>query len=152
MTQLRAGRFARLADVAPVQDEPVVGVLAEFLRHVAQQLALDFERRLAGRKPGAVRDAEDMGIHGDGRLAERGVEDHVRGLATHAGQRFEVLARARHLAAVPVHQQATGRDDVRGLAVEEPDGPDVPFQPGFPQPQHLLRSACDGEQMLRSPC
>src|SRR5688572_28901333 len=65
----RAARLARDADVAPVQDEPVVRVLLELVRGELQQLLLDFLRVLARREPGAVRDAEDVRVHRDRRLA-----------------------------------------------------------------------------------
>ena len=64
------------------------------------QLQLDLERVLAGREPGAVADAEDVGVDRDGRLAEGDVEHHVGGLAADAGQRLQRLARVRHLAAM----------------------------------------------------
>ena len=68
-------------------------------------MLLDFAHVVAGREPGAVRDAEDVRVDRDRRLSERGVEDHVRGLAPDAGQRFERLARLGHLAAVLLQQR-----------------------------------------------
>src|SRR3546814_10551836 len=44
------------------------------------------------------------GVHGNGRLAEPGVEHHVGGLAADAGQGYERFAGARHLAFVQVEQ------------------------------------------------
>src|SRR5690554_7861384 len=76
-----AAGLARYAGVAAMQDQPVVGVLAELLRHVAQQLLLHFDHVLALGDAGAVGDPEDMGVHGDGGLAEGGVENDVGGLA-----------------------------------------------------------------------
>jgi len=43
--------FYRLAHVAPVQDQPVVRVLAEFLRNELEELVLDFAYVLAGSEP-----------------------------------------------------------------------------------------------------
>ena len=61
---------ARLADVAAVQDQPVVRVLREFRRRDLDQAVLDFAHVAPGREPGAVRDPEDVRVHGDRRLAE----------------------------------------------------------------------------------
>src|SRR5688572_10907793 len=69
-----AGRtvgFARLADVAAVQNQPVMRVGLPARRDIANQLALDLLWRLALRQTGAVGNAEDMGIDRDGGLAER---------------------------------------------------------------------------------
>ncbi len=66
-----------------------------------------------------------MRIDGNRRLAECGVQDHVRGLATHAGQCFELGASVRNLAAVLVEQDPAGLDDVLCLGVEQADGLDV---------------------------
>jgi len=57
-----------------------------------QQLVLDRPHGLAGRESSAVRDTEDVSIHRHGRLAERGVQDDVRRLASDARQRLKALA------------------------------------------------------------
>ena len=95
-----AQRPARQAGVAAVQDQPVVRVQHVLLGDHLEQLQLDRQRVLARRQPGAVADAENVGVDRHGRLAERDVEHHVGGLAADAGQRLQRLARARHLAAV----------------------------------------------------
>ena len=76
-----------------------------FLGHALQQLQLDLERVLAGRQAGAVADAEDVRVDGDGRLAEGHVHHHVGGLAADARQRLQLLVGVRHLAAMPLDQQ-----------------------------------------------
>ena len=76
-----------------------MAVVLVALRHHAIEGELDIERRLAGGEPGAVRHAEDVGVDGDGRLAEGDVEHDIRGFAADAGQRLERLAGVRHLAA-----------------------------------------------------
>src|SRR5215831_20439581 len=83
---LRAVRLARRADVAPVQDQPVVRVVPEFLRREFDQLALHLFDIGARREPGAVRHAEDVRVDRDRRLAEGDVEHDVRGLAPDPGQ------------------------------------------------------------------
>src|SRR5688572_26897842 len=52
--------LARLADVAAVQDQPVMRAAAEWLRDGLFQLQLDLKRSPAGREAGAVADAEDV--------------------------------------------------------------------------------------------
>ena len=64
----------------------MVGVAAERLRDDLFELRLDFVDVLAGREAGAVADAEDVGVDGEGLLAERGVEDDVGGLSSDARQ------------------------------------------------------------------
>ena len=81
-----AGGSARLADIAPVQDEPVVGVVAEPFGHEPRQALLDCAHRATRGQAQAIGDPEDVGVDGDGRLPEGGVQDDVRGLASDAGQ------------------------------------------------------------------
>ena len=64
----------------------------------SHELVLDRAHCAAGREAGPVRDAKDVRVDRDRRLAERRVQDDVRGLAADAGQRLERLAIARHLA------------------------------------------------------
>src|SRR6202165_1385885 len=71
----------RLTDVAPVQNQPVMRIVPEFVRRELDQLALDLFRGLALRQTGAVGDAEDMGIGGEGGVGEGGVQEDVCGLA-----------------------------------------------------------------------
>ena len=80
------------------------------------------------------------------RLAERGVEDDIGGLAPDAGQRFEQVAVLRHLAAVAVDEDLRGGDDVLRLGVEQADGLDVLAQRLLAKVEHLLRRRHLGEQ------
>ena len=89
------------------------------------ELVLDRAHRAAVREARAIRDAEDVRVDRDRRLAERGVQHDVRGLAADAGQRLERVAIARHVAAVLGDELAARRDHVLRLAVEEPDRLDV---------------------------
>src|SRR4029079_136999 len=97
----RAFRPARLADIAAVQDQPMMGMALALRRHHGVEHLLDLGRGLAGSEAGAVADPEQMGVDGDGRLAEGGVEDDIGGLAADAGQRLEGGAIARNLPAMP---------------------------------------------------
>lgn len=122
-------RLARLADVAAMQDQPVVGIEQVLARHELQQFLLHLQNVLSRCYAGAVGDAEDMRVHRHGQLPEGGVEHHVGGLAANPGQGFEVLAVVGDLAAVLFDEDAAGFDDVLRLAVVEADGLDVLRQP-----------------------
>ncbi len=93
----RAVGLARLADIAAMQDQPVMGVALEFRRYFLFQRQFNRQRRFARREAGPVGDPEDMGVDRDGRLAEGDVEHHIGGLAPDAGQFLQRLARRRHL-------------------------------------------------------
>src|SRR5690625_375316 len=146
---IRTMRLACRAHVAAVQDQPVVGVAAECVGNRLDQLVLHRAHGLAGRQAGAVGDAEDVRVHGNGRFAEGGVEDHVGGLAADAGQRLQFLARARNLAAVVFDQDAAGGDDVFGLVVVQADGVDVALESVFAQVEDGPGGAGHREQLAR---
>ena len=57
----------------------------EMRRDRLLELLFHLERRLAGRQPGAVTDAEDVRVDRNRVLAEGGVEYDVRRLAADAG-------------------------------------------------------------------
>ena len=82
----------------------MVRVLPELVRRELLQPRLDFVDVVARREVGAVRDAEDVRVDRDRRLAEGGVEHDVRRLAADARQRFQRFALARHRAAVLLEQ------------------------------------------------
>jgi hypothetical protein len=104
-----------------VQDQPVVGVAAERRRDDPFQLRLDRVDGLAGREAGAVGNAEDMGVDRERLFAPGSVEHDIGGLAADSGERFELLAVARHRAAMIADQRFGQRDDVLRLGVEEAD-------------------------------
>lgn len=82
------------------------------------------QRRFAGRKAGAIADAKEVGVDGNGRLLEPDVQDHIGGLTADAGQGFERLAIPRHLAAMLVDENLGKSENVPGLAPIEADGLD----------------------------
>src|SRR5438105_10298152 len=108
-----------------MQDEPMVGVLAELGRGVGDERVLDFPRRLSRREPGAIGNTENVCVDRDLGLAEHHVEDDIGGLATHAGQRLERGAVAGKAAAVALDQLSAQADEVLRLGVVEPDAADV---------------------------
>src|SRR3546814_9008142 len=79
----------RLADIAPVEDQPVVRAEAERGRYALFELRLNLLRRLAAGQPGAVADAQDMRVDRESLLTEPAVEHDIGGFAPHAGQRSE---------------------------------------------------------------
>ncbi len=144
-----AQRLARDARVASVQDQPVVRVQFVVRRDHRFQFLLDLERIFSRRQPGAVADAEDVGVDRDGRLAERDVEHHIGGLAPDARQRLQRLARARHLPAMLGHQPARQLDHVLGLGAEQPDGLDQLAHALLAERDHLFRRVGGREQRGR---
>ena len=75
-------------------------VFLKLLRRQANQSLFNFKRRLPLGDSRAVRHSKDVGVHGDGRFSERGVQYYVCGLAPNTGQRLEFGARSWHLTAV----------------------------------------------------
>jgi hypothetical protein len=127
----------------------MVGVAAEGLRHDFLELGFDLVDILAGREAGPVADPEDVGVDRERLLAPGGVEHDVGGLAADAGQRFELAARARDLAAMLFDQRVAERDDVLRLGVEQADGPDRIAQRILPEIDHLPRAPDPLEQRAR---
>src|SRR5439155_1666210 len=95
---LRTFGRARDADVAPMQDQPMMRVLTELRGHELQQAGFDVERILARRNAGAIGDAKDMRVHGDGCLAERDIQHDVGRFAADARKLLECLAALWYLA------------------------------------------------------
>lgn len=114
----------------------MVGVEHEAGGDLLGQRQFDRQGRGAGGKAGAVTDAKKMGVHGNGRLLEPDIEDHICGLPTDAGQSFECLAIVGHFAAMQVDQHLGERKDVLGLAAIKADGLDVFGDPFHPERNH----------------
>src|SRR3989344_3534906 len=123
-----ATRFACRTGVAPMQDQPVMRIVAVYLGDRLEQIFLHHEHVFPRRQPGTIGHTEDMRIHGDGRLTEGGIENHVGGFASHARQRLQFLARRRYLAAVFFEKDFAGLQDIGGLGVVEADGFDVALE------------------------
>jgi hypothetical protein len=122
-----------------VQDQPVVGIAAEWLGNDLFKLGFDLFGSLARRKPGPVADAEYVGVDCKRFLTKGGVEHDVCRLAADAGQGLELLAGAGHFAAKLIDQRLAQRDDILGLGVEQADRLDCLPQPVLAQCNHLLR-------------
>ena len=62
-------------------------------RHEFEQIVLHRPRGLAGRQTRAIGDPKYVGVHRDSGLAERRVQNDVRGLSADPRQLLEILAR-----------------------------------------------------------
>ena len=145
-TQRQHSGSARLADIAPVQDQPVMRAEQELGRDAAHQPVLHCARIGPGREAGAVADAEDMRVHGERRLAEGDVEHDIRRLAPDAGQRLERVAIGGHRAAMALEQQARQRGHVRRLGPPQPERADVLPDALGAEPRHRRGVGGGGEQ------
>ena len=121
----------------------------ELRRSDLEQFLLDLERRLAGRETGPVADAEDVGVDGNGGVAEGRVEHDVGRLAPDAGQRLERRPVLGDHAAMPLDQQATGGDDVPRLGAEQADGLDKFGKAFLAERQHRLWGRRDRKEPRR---
>jgi hypothetical protein len=129
-----------------MQDQPVVSVAAEGLRNDLLELRLDLVDRLAWSQAGAVADPEDVRVDRERLLAERGIEDHVRGLSSDPRQRLQFLAGTRHFTAVAIDQRLAEGDDVPGFGVEQADRLDRLAKIILAEIDHLPRRPDAGEQ------
>ncbi len=135
-----AFRHPRLADIAAVQDQPVMGVAQILVRYDAKQFGLDLFRRLARGQTQTVPNAEYVRIDGHGRLAESHVEHHIGRLSPDARQFDQRLAITRHFAIVVTDQSLRQSDDIFRLGAPKADRADVLAQLFLAQRNHVLRS------------
>ena len=119
---VRALRRAGLADVAAVQDEPMMSILAVFGRDEFRELVLHDAHRLARCNTCAVGDPEDVRVDRNFGVPEGRVEDHAGGFAADARQRFQLGTCRRHLTAMPFDERLAGGNDVFGLGILKADG------------------------------
>jgi hypothetical protein len=87
-----------------VEDQPVVSVTAEGLRHDLVELGFHLLGRFSRGQAGTVADPKNMCVDGKGFLAEGSVEDYVRGLSADAGQLLELFSGPWNLTAIPIDQ------------------------------------------------
>jgi len=80
-------------------------------RNRGAELLFDDDGIVGPGDANAVRDAEDMTIDRQAWHAQRVPEDHVRGLATDAGQLDQILHRARDLASVMFDNRGRHADE-----------------------------------------
>src|ERR1700733_15333618 len=141
-----AQRFAGHADITAVQDQPVMSMQQKAVRDDAHKSVFDLARRFAGRDGEAVGDSEHVGVDGQRRLAEDGVEHHIGSLAANTRQGFQLLTDAGGLTAVLFDDGARKSNDVFCLGPIEPDRLDQIGNLLDAESRHLLRGIGDGEQ------
>ena len=131
--------FAGDTGIAPVQYQPVMGVLFEFIRYQAQQVLLDFSHILAGCDSGPVGYPEDMGVDGNGWMAEGRVEYDIGCFTTHTGQCFQCCTVFRDLAGMLLFKDSAGFHNVFCLGIEKPDGLYMVLEASLTQLEHGVR-------------
>src|SRR3984893_12010003 len=114
-------------------------LVPELLRRELDQLALDLFRGLARGQTGAIGDAEDMGVDGDGGVTKGDVQDDVCGLAADAGQPGESVMIGRHLAGVLANQWPRQRSHILGIGAKQSDGLNIWNEPRLAELDHGLR-------------
>jgi len=114
-----AFRALRRADVAAVEEEPVVGEGDEFVGDVAHEGLLHLIRRVVALvdEAEAVADAEDVGVDGHGGLAEGDGLDNVGRLAAHTRETEQLVHVGGHLAVEALGECAGGLNEVARLGV-----------------------------------
>src|SRR6185437_11840837 len=130
---------ARLADIAPMQDQPVMGVEQIFFRYDLEESLFNLDRRLAGGQARPVGDTVQMRVDGDRRLAVNDIQHDIGGLAADAGQGLQRLARLRYPRIELFDQQLRQRKDVLRLAAVKSDGLDMALDALHPERDHFLR-------------
>jgi hypothetical protein len=123
-----------------MQDQPVVRVTAEWLRHNSFELGFNLVDILARREAGAIADAEHVRVDRERLFAKGGVEHHVGGFSPDAGKGLQFLPSPRNFAAVIADELFGKSDDVLRLGIEQADRLDRVAKMFFPAINHLLRS------------
>src|SRR5918995_3998257 len=127
----RAQGFAGLAYPAAVEDEQVRKERSLALGDYPEEIPLYLLRIFLLGETEPARDAPDVGVHDDALVHTEGVaQDHVRRLATDAGEGDELGHGAGDLPAVPLEQVARHPLQGAGLVAVEARGADVFLQPG----------------------
>ena len=105
------------ADVAAVEEEPVMGQGTVGGRDVALEVLLDGVRRGAAGEAQAVRNPEYVRVHRYHGLVVKDARDYVRGLASRSGKGHEAVDLRGDFAAEVAHHLAGHGDEVPGLVV-----------------------------------
>ena len=139
--------LARLAHIASVQDQPVMGVQLPFGRVTFSSACSTSRGVLPGARPVRLATRKIWVSTAMVGCAERDVQHHIGGLAADAGQGLEGVAVGRHLAAMPLDEQVRQRDHVLGLGVEQADGLMCCCNPASPSASIAGRRVDLGEQL-----
>ncbi len=135
-----------MADTSAVEDDAVREHRPLALREEVADDGLDLLRVRLVRPLPAPHEPPEVRVHGDARHSERIAQDDIRGLATDAGQRDQVLQAARHLAAEVVAQGRGQAEQRFRLGPEETRGPDQLLQRLGVRRRHVLRRRVGGEE------
>lgn len=146
MTGLTFG-FACHADVASVQNHPVVRVKLKISGNVVFDRAFDRVHVFARRDAAAVAKAEDMCVHGLRGLGPPHVQHDIRRLAPHTRKALQGGAAVGDDTVIFIHQDLAEFDDVLGLVAIQPDGFDMFDHALKPEVEHFLRRVGDLEQL-----
>src|SRR3546814_7616151 len=79
--------FAGYADIAPMQDQPMVCIQQKWLGYDFVQFALDFKHCFTRCNTRAVRHPENMGVHSNSWVTEGRIQHYVGGLASNTRDR-----------------------------------------------------------------
>ncbi len=129
-----------------MQDQPMMGGAEHGFRDAGDEAIFDRANGGTRGQAGAVAEAENVGIHRHGGLAENFIEHHVGGFSTNAGQGFEGFAVCGNDAVMALHQELGEGGDVFGLGLPQADGANVMADPRGTQGGHGLRGWGLGEQ------
>ena len=124
----------------------MVGIEQIVFRHHFEQFFFHFRGVLPRRKARAVADAENVGIHSYGRLAESDVHDNIGRLAADAGKTDELIAGAGYFAVKPIDQDAAGLNEVLCLGAVKINRLNVGDETVQPQIEDFLRRIGDRKE------
>ena len=112
-------RFARCADIATVQQQPVVSVGNIVGRDVFHQFLFDLQRCVGRRRNESkpMAHAENVRIDRHRSASEPHGLHHIRRLATHARQFYQIVHIARHFTAEVAHHHPRHFHEVLRLRV-----------------------------------
>ena len=107
--------IARRANITPMQNKPMVGVLHVTGWDTVKQVLFHVLWRCSVRKtkPGAY--AQKMGVHGHGWLSEHNIKDDIGGFPAHSRKPLQLLTIARNLPVVFFYQHTAKFHYVLGL-------------------------------------
>ena len=89
-----------LADVAAMQDQPVMGMSLEFFRHEPLETCFDLHHVFSGRDSCAIRYPKDMGVDCNRLPSESRIQHNICRLSADTGERFERFTTLGDLAIV----------------------------------------------------
>ena len=117
-----------LADVAAMQNQPVVCVQKILRGYAFQELLFHLDRILSFCKPCDVADSEDVGINCHGGLSKGDVQYDIGSFAANTWEFFKLLARPGDLAMVLGGENLCRLHEVQGLGLVQTNRFNVSLQ------------------------